>query len=221
MRFLLAILFLFLFCIGFSQSNKKKVLVVPYGRFEFESKFSLEEISEMNSLAANEVFNAYQKSILNVFDGFLNDNFEFVAATDVMLNPVKKFIKYEDGKFDGKHHYAIKKKSFPLDNFTKLMDDNNASFIIFINWYSIQKASFTSKGKVKKRFKNSSHFIDYEIYNLFQQKIYGIGKERVKVPMPTENNAAFFGLRLSEVEDGYRLLVDAVIEILNTPITEN
>ena len=33
-------LFLFLSFSSFAQTNKKKVLVVPYGRFEFVSKFS-------------------------------------------------------------------------------------------------------------------------------------------------------------------------------------
>jgi hypothetical protein len=220
MKFLFSILLALFFYSGIAQTNKKKVLVVPYGRFEFVSKYTLEDIAKKNNVPSGEIFNAYQKSILNVFGEFSNENFEFIAATDLILNPYKKYIKYEDGKFNGKNHYAIKKRSFPLESFTKLMEDNDASFIIFINWYTIQKASFSSKGKKKKRFKYSNHFLDYEIYNLFQQKVVGVGKYKIEIAQPTDEEAVYAGLRLLDLEKGYSQLVNTVIETLNTPISE-
>ena len=203
-----------------AQTNKKKVLVVPYGRFEFVSKFSLEEIGAKNNIDQSEVFNAYQKAMLSSFVAYQNENFEFLAITDVQLSPYKKYIKYEDGKFDGRNHYAIKMKTFPQQEFTKLMEENDASFIIFVNWYDIQKSSFTSRGKKRKRFKYSAHFIDYEVYNLFQQKVVGVGKAKMDLGAPTDKEAAYKGLRLVELEKAYQQLVLAIIETLNKPISE-
>lgn len=220
MRFIVSIFLVALTFSSIAQTNKKKVLVVPYGRFEFVSKFSLEEIGAKNNIDQSEVFNAYQKAILTVFEGFLDENFEFVETTDKLLNPYKKFIKYEDGKFDGRNHYAIKMRAFPQIEFTKLMEDNDASFVIFINWYDIQKSAFTSRGKKRKRFKYSAHFIDYEIYNLFQQKVIGVGKAKMDLGNPTDKEAAYKGLRLVELEKAYQQLVLAIIETLNKPISE-
>lgn len=204
-----------------AQSNKKKVLVIPYGRFEFTSEYTLEEIAVKNDIASTEVYNAYQKSLLKVSVGFQSENFEFIAITDEALAPYKKYIKYVDGKFDGKNHYAIKMKSFPVEEFAKLMEANDASFIIFVNWYQIEKSSFVSRGKKRKRFKYSRHFVDYEIYNLFQQKIVGVGKNELDFGTPSDEEAAFKALRLVDVEKGYAHMMSVIIEFLNNPISNN
>jgi hypothetical protein len=218
---LFSIFLILLFYAGVAQtSNKKRVLVVPYGRFEFVSKYSLEEISTQNNIASTEVFNAYQKAILNSFGDFQTENFEFIAVTDEQLYPYKKFIKYEDGKFDGRNHYAVKMKNFPKAKFTQLMEQNDASFIIFINWYQIEKSTFVSRGKHRTRFKYSAHYVDYEIYNLFQQKVIGVGRAGLDFGTPTEKEAAYKALRLQEVGKGYEQLIVAIIEVLNNPIKE-
>lgn len=207
-------------CSSIAQTNKKKVLVIPYGRFELESDFSLEEIAEKNNIASTEVFNAYQKSMLNVFDSAQSENFEFIAATDVILNPYKKYLKYQDGKFEGRNHYAVKMKGFPEKEFRGLMEQNDASFVVFVNWYLIKKATFTSRGKKRRRYKYSSHYVDYEIYNLFQQKVVGVGKLALDFATPTDKEAEYKALRLKEVELGYAQFVTSIVEVLNNPIKE-
>jgi len=219
-KFPIVFILFFISITAFSQNNKKKVIVVPYGRFEFVSKFSLEDIAAQNGIDQSEVFNAYQKSLLNAFNQFNDENFEFIALTDVQLSPYKRYIKYEDGKFNGKQYQAIKMRSFPLEKFSQLLADNDASFIVFVNWYKIQKASFTSNGKTKKRYKYSAHFVDYGLYNLFQQQITGVGKFKIEIENPSAEIAKYKGLRLTDLEIAYQQLMTALVKALNKPITD-
>lgn len=221
MKHLFSISLILLFFSGVAQtSNKKKVLVIPYGRFEFVSDFSIEELAEKNSLASTDVFNAYQKAMLSSFGDFQTENFEFIPATDELLQPYKKYIKYVDGKFKGKNHYALKMKGFPEKEFTQLLEKSGANFIIFINWYQIKKESFISKGKKREKHPYSGHYIDYEIYNLFQQKIIGVGKQRVEVGNPTEEEVVFKMLRLTEIKSGYQQFIASIAEVLDNPISK-
>ena len=111
-------------------------------------------------------------------------------------------------------------KGFPEKEFSKLMEQNDASFIVFVNWYLIKKATFTSRGKKRRRFKYSSHYVDYEIYNLFQQKITGAGKVALDFGTPTDKEAEYKALRLIEVEVGYAQFVTSIVKLLNNPIKE-
>lgn len=220
MKFLISIILTVLTCSSIAQTNKKKVLVVPYGRFEFTSKFSLEDIAEKNGIDQAEVFNAYQKALLHSFNEFKDENFEFVALTDVELSPYKKYMRYEDGKFNGKQYHAIKMRAFPEIQFQKLLDDNDANFIVFVNWYQIEKSSFTSNGKKRKRYKYSSHSIDFGLYNLFQQQIVGVGNFKLIYDSPSDEVAQYKGLRLTELVDSYQQIMLALVKALNKPISD-
>ncbi|MBL4594216.1 MAG: hypothetical protein JKX68_10430, partial [Flavobacteriales bacterium] len=177
MRYLFSILIIVLICSGFTQiSNKKRVLVIPPNRFEFVSEFDLEEIAVKNEITASKVFLTYEKALLNSFKDYSDENFEFVPVEAAKLKPYKKLIKYKYGKFKGKGHNSVDLKKFSEADFTKLLEEHNADFVIFITWYDIQKESFTRKGKHSKRTDYAAHYLDYDIFNLFKQQIAGDGK---------------------------------------------
>ncbi|MCO6501319.1 MAG: hypothetical protein J5I47_13220 [Vicingus serpentipes] len=219
-RTFLIFLFLGVVFSSFSQtSNKKKVLVIPYGRFEFVSDFTLEEIAEKNEIETSMVFNAYQKAILNQLAIYEDENFTFLPITAKGYQSYKQYVKYVDAKFKGKNHYGVDIQQFPKNEFTALMEEHDASFVLFINWYQIKKETFTSRGKKRTRYIYASHYMDYEVYNLFQQKLIGVGKQRMEPKNPTEKEAAFSLLRLSDLYSRYQHFIPSLIEVLNNPFS--
>jgi hypothetical protein len=208
--------------LGFAQTaSKKKVLVIPASQFEFVTEFELQEIAELNDVTTSQVFLTVEKTLLNAFDSYTDENFEFVPVDAVGLKPYKKLIKYEYGKFDKKHYNGVDLTRFSEVDFTKLLEHYDADFVVFITWYDIQKESFTRKGKHLKRASYAGHYIDFAIYNLFQQQIAGMAK--VKAAVATEPNdleVSFKFLRMKEVELGYHNFINKVVEQLNKPIEE-
>jgi hypothetical protein len=216
---ILSILFIALVYAGVAQtSNKKKVLVVPFGRFEFVSEFELEEIALKNETTPSNVFLIYQKAILAAFEDYQDENFEFISVDPVAINPYKKFIKYEYDKFDGKQYYATDLKNFSEIDFTKFLEHHHTDFVVFLTWYDIQKESFTRRRKHEKRTEYAGHYLDYDVYNLFKEKIAGKGKIKAVADSPDDLTKSFKLLRVKEIESGYIHFISKVVEQLNKPI---
>lgn len=219
MKYILSILLITLFYSGVAQtSNKKRVLVIPPSRFEFVSEFDLEEIAQKNETISSKVFLAYEKAMLSVFGNYADENFEFVPVKATALSPYKKLIKYKYAKFKGKNHNAVDLKRFSETDFTKLLEQHQADFVIFITWYDIQKESFTRKGKHSKRAPYAGHYLDYDIYNLFKQQVAGVGKVKAEADEPNDLEVSYMLLRIKELESAYNNFVGKVVEQLNKPI---
>jgi hypothetical protein len=199
-------------------SNKKKVLVVPYGRFEFVADFSLEEIGEKNSISATDVFGGFQSELTAAFSNYKDENFEFVIVDAKSIKPIQKNIKRGFGKFKGNKYYAANIKSISEEDFTKFMEYHKTDFVVFINWYHIKKAIYVSSAVKRKRTPYSSHLFDYDIYNLFKQKIIGEAKFEAVGNAPSEENLDKKMLRLTELKAAYSNFAVHVIEALNRPI---
>lgn len=219
MKQLLFILLVSSTFIGVAQtSNKKKVLVIPYSRFEFVSEFDMLEIAEKNEVTEANVFLTYQKALLNSFEQFKNENFEFVAPNQELFQPYAKFVTYKYDKYKGKQYNAIDIKSFPVAEFTKLLELHETDFVIFITWYDIQKEAFTRKGKHEKRASYAAHYIDYDVYNLFQQRVIGEAKVKAEAGVPNDLEVSFKLLRTKELASAYDNFISHIIEQLNKPI---
>ena len=219
MKHLLSIFLIVLFYSGVAQtSNKKRVLVIPPSRFEFVSEFDLETIAEKNETTVPKVFLLYEKAMLSSFENFKDDNFEFVPAEAIKLQPYKKLIKYEYGKFKGKRYNAVNLKRFKANEFTNLLEQHNSDFVLFITWYDIQKEAFVRKGEHRKRVKYAGHYLDYDIYNLFQQQIVGVGRIKAEAPEPNDLQASFSLLRIKELVSAYDNFIGKVVIQLNKPI---
>ena len=222
MKNILSILLLVIVYSGFAQtSNKKKVLVIPASQFEFVTEFDLQLIAKLNETTASKVFLTYEKALLNSFESYNDENFEFVPVDAAGLKPYKRLIKYEYGKFDKKHYNGVNLKNFSEADFTKLLDHYDADFVVFITWYDIQKEGFTRKGKHLKRASYAGHYIDFAIYNLFKQQIAGVAKAKADVATePNDLEVSFKFLRIKEVELGYVNFISKVVNQINKPIEQ-
>jgi len=222
MKNILSILLLVIVYSGFAQtSNKKKVLVIPASQFEFVTEFDLQLIAKLNETSASKVFLTYEKALLNSFESYNDENFEFVPVDAAGLKPYKRLIKYEYGKFDKKHYNGVNLKNFSEADFTKLLDHYDADFVVFITWYDIQKEGFTRKGKHLKRASYAGHYIDFAIYNLFKQQIAGVAKAKADVATePNDLEVSFKFLRIKEVELGYINFISKVVDQINKPIKQ-
>ncbi len=199
-------------------SNKKKVLVIPYSRFEFVSEFDMSEIAEKNEITEDKVFLTYQKALLNSFEDHKDENFEFVAPNQELFQPYTKFIKYKYDKYKGKQYNAVDIKNFPAAEFTKLLELHGADFVVFVTWYDIQKESFTRGGKHEKRAPYAAHYLDYDIYNLFQQKVMGKAKVKAEANVPNDLEVSFKLLRTQELASAYDNFISHIVEQIGKPI---
>jgi hypothetical protein len=222
MKNILSILLLVIVYSGFAQtSNKKKVLVIPASQFEFVTEFDLQLIAKLNETTVSKVFLTYEKALLNSFESYNDENFEFVPVDAAGLKPYKRLIKYEYGKFDKKHYNGVNLKNFSEADFTKLLGHYDADFVVFITWYDIQKEGFTRKGKHLKRASYAGHYIDFAIYNLFKQQIAGVAKAKADVATePNDLEVSFKFLRIKEVELGYINFISKVVNQINKPIEQ-
>ncbi len=163
-------------CSIFAQ--KERVILVPYTRFQFVSEFSLEEIATHNDFSATEVFNEYQQGLSTAFTELKNDAVEFINIKAESYAKVKKYIRYNESKFNGRKYNASNLSLFPDEEYKQLLEEHNASSILFVNWYVIQKSVHTVYlGDRNKRKKFSTHLIDYDVYK--QNKVKVIGKGRI------------------------------------------
>jgi hypothetical protein len=222
MKNTLALFLIVISCSGFSQTaTKKKVLVIPASQFEFVTEYDLLEIAALNQISSSQVFLTVEKTLLNAFKTYPDENFEFVPVDAVGLKPYKRLIKYKYGKFDKRHYNGVDLTNFSEADFTKLLEHYDADFVVFITWYNIQKESFTRKGKYLKRASYAGHYIDFAIYNLFQQQIAGMAKVKAAVDTePTDLEVSFKFLRMQEVELGHHNFIGKVVNQLNKPIEE-
>lgn len=171
-------LFVFTFLVNLSEvsAQKKRILVVPFTRFQFVSEFKLEEIAIYNNSSPEKVFDLYQNELANVFSSFNNEKYIFVPISPENYNIYKRYIKYGIAKFDGRKYNGSNLSNFLDDDFSNLLSIESADYILFLNWYSIQKAVHTSfLGDRNKRNKYSLHLIDYDVYNHQKEKILGKG----------------------------------------------
>ena len=109
-------------------------------------------------------------------------------------------------------------KSFPIEEFTKFLEHQHSDFVVFINWYDIQKESFTRRRKHEKRSEYAGHYLDYDVYNLFKEKLVGMGKVKLEANLPNDLVRSFKLLRLKELEIGYNNFISSLVEQLNKPI---
>lgn len=204
---------------GFAQeNNKKKVLVIPYGQFDMATDFDLETIAEKNNITVSEVFFNYQKTLLDAFESTVDENFEFVALKHNTINPYKKFIKYESGKFKGKRYNSVNLKNFKTEDFTKLLEMHGADFVVFVTWHQIKKEAHIKMQEDRKRVPYAGHYLDYDVFNLFKQRVIGEGRIKAIAPAPNDEEASYTLLRIKELSLAFQNFAMHIIEKLNQPI---
>lgn len=209
----------FLFLISFQTNfaQKQKILVVPYTRFQFVSEYNLSEIAQINNITEQEVFNQYTKSLSDAFLMFNNEQFEFEMLAEIDYLSLKKLVKYDIEKFKGKKYNASNLSLVEIDKLTELLSQHQAKYILFVNWYNIEKTVHTAYvGDNNQRNAFSIHKLDVDIYNSKKEKI--IGKGNAKLDCGEFPSAAMIeekGLKASSLINCYNNLINNLLKELS------
>lgn len=219
MKYLLSILLCFAISFGIAQeTNKKKILVIPYSQFDMALEFDWETIAVKNNITVGEVFFNYQKTLLNAFESFSDENFEYVALKHNTITPYKQYLKYESSKFKGKRYNAANLKSFNNEDFGKLLEMHGADFVVFVTWYEIKKEAHTKMQEGRKRVPYAGHYFDYDVFNLFKQRVVGEGRIKAIAPEPNDEQASYSLLRTKELTAAYHNFATHIIMEISKPI---
>ncbi len=177
-RFLLILLSLGSSVISVAQ--KQKILVVPYTRFQFVSEYQLTELASVNNVSSQEVYTEYINALKSVLTNYSDINFEFEIISELDYLTIKKQVKYDIEKFNGRKYNSSNLSMLETEKLAGILTQNNAQFIMFVNWYAIQKNVHTTyTGDNNKRNPFSLHKLDFDVYNSKKEKI--IGKGNVKL----------------------------------------
>lgn len=181
--FLKITLLFLLMSFGFFQNTfaqKQKILVVPYTRFQFISEYKLSEIASSNSVTESEIYNLYVQGLSSAFLNYKSEQFEFEMIGELDYLSLKKYIKYDIEKFKGRKYNSSNLNLVSTDQFSELLDQNKAQYIVFVNWYAIEKNVHTTyTGDNNKRNAFSLHKLDYDVYNNKKEKIIGKGNAKL------------------------------------------
>lgn len=165
---------------GKFYAQKQKIVVVPYTRFQFVSEYQLSEIAQINGVTTHEVYNEYVKGLTDAFTKYANDKYEFVMISELDYLTIKKQVKYDIEKFGGRKYNSSNLSILETEKVAEILTQNDAQFILFVNWYAIQKNVHTTyAGDNNKRKPFSQHKLDFDVYNSKKEKI--IGKGNIKL----------------------------------------
>ncbi len=169
-KFLRYILFLGLLIgsIAHLSAQKKRVLVIPFDQFQFESPTTLEEIASFNKWEDPLViYEEYNNAIIS-FMNETEEDIEFFTPSESDIANIRRSLPREYVR-NPVSHYGVDVTPIIENGFlSQLMENMTADYILFINRYRISGKLIATKVKVASsgKFLNwSAHFIDYEIYN--------------------------------------------------------
>ncbi|MBX2960329.1 MAG: hypothetical protein KF732_10275 [Flavobacteriales bacterium] len=204
--------FVFLLNIGFNNTfyaQKQRVIVVPYDRFQFVSQYPLDEIATANQVQQSEVFTVYQQNLIESFLSFNNQEIEFVGLTPIEQLALRKKTKYQLEKFKGKKYNATNLNLLSEQDFKNLLEQHQANYILFVNWYAIEKSVHIAYvGDNNKRYPFSLHLLDFDVYN--KEKVKILGKGNVKLycgEFPSNQLIEEKSLKASSLKSCYKQLV--------------
>jgi len=163
-----------------SVAQKQKILVVPYTRFQFVSEYQLTELASVNNVSSQEVYTEYINGLKAALTNYKSEQFEFEMISELDYLTIKKQVKYDIEKFNGRKYNSSNLSILETEKLAEILTQNNAQFIMFVNWYAIQKNVHTTyTGDNNKRNPFSLHKLDFDVYNSKKEKI--IGKGNVKL----------------------------------------
>lgn len=161
-------------------AQKQKILVVPYTRFQFVSEYQLTELASVNNVSSQEVYTEYTNGLKSALTNYKSEQFEFEMISELDYLTIKKQVKYDIEKFNGRKYNSSNLSILETEKLAEILAQNNAQFIMFVNWYAIQKNVHTTyTGDNNKRNPFSLHKLDFDVYNSKKEKI--IGKGNVKL----------------------------------------
>ncbi|MGE0562042.1 MAG: hypothetical protein AB7O47_09515 [Flavobacteriales bacterium] len=199
-------------------AQKQKILVVPYTRFQFVSEYQLTELASVNNVSSQEVYTEYTNGLKAALTNYKNEHYEFEMISELDYLTIKKQVKYDIEKFNGRKYNSSNLSILETEKLTGILTQNNAQFIMFVNWYAIQKNVHTTyTGDNNKRHPFSLHKLDFDVYNSKKEKIIGKGNVKLNCgDFPSAEMVEEKCLKASSLTPCYNQLIsDLVSEFLS------
>ena len=198
------LLLIFLASVIQAQESTKRVLVIPFGRFDFQSQFSLDKIAYVNDISNVDL----------VVDTYLN---HFISTSSKEKGQLELFRINEDDlkvlltrvskeyKSRPTSHYGVNIDLLKKEEIDALLTNYSADYILFLTQYSIRKKVIVAGRNFdgNKFIPWSLHEVDYELYDK-ELHLVAIGDAVSLEPRkPTEENYLSNGLILQTLERAF------------------
>lgn len=186
-----------------SIAKKKVVLIVPFNRFDFHTEFSLHEIADQNRVEVKDVYDLFKQSLLNSFVSSDCETYQYRIISDFHLNYLKRRITYSMSRKP--MHYSVDLSMVQSSDLKQVMDDYQASYVLFLNWYHIKKDNKAVTTEGYRSSGMSRHFIDYEVYNSDKDVLLWAHEHTFETNLNKEILKTM-GLRVVDLQKTYKLL---------------
>lgn len=196
------------------MQTTKRVLIVPFNRFSFQSEFSLIEIAGANQFEGPEaVYHEFRKEVVKTIS--YNDGafsfFELPLMEQSMIDQrVQRLYKTKPITHFGVDISDIQ-ESGQLKN---LLDNFSADYILFMSRYEIAQKTLIAQRSFdgSNIYKWSYHKLNYEIYDSEGRLICLSGGMHLDPKFPTQETYTSSGLLLSDMEKAYFKLREDMVE---------
>ena len=154
-RYVICLLFFLVVAKSDAQTTnsvkQKKVLLIPFNRFEFHTELKLSVINDINKMEKDQ----YYSALIQAFgDAFVLGDFarvKYFVMSDVDYASIMPYIRFMSNGKEG--HYASDLELLHQNIYQKLLEDYDCDFVLIINWYRIleSKESVKLKGVALRR----------------------------------------------------------------------
>ncbi len=167
-----------------SDIKKKKIILIPYSRFELHSDVAIETIASINDVNPNDVYGLYASTLQNAFWNLKNDSIMFITLSEEDFSTFSKRVFYEYQK-QKPPHYAVDLSRVDNTYFNSILTKYDAAEFVFINMYQIKKAKKSAPVAGKKTsYKYSNHIIHFDVIGKDRKQIYGEGNLYINLENP-------------------------------------
>lgn len=190
---------------GFAQ---RKILVVPFDRFEFHTEIPLEMINEANGFELDQYYPALARTMTDAFTLGSSKESVFVVIGESDYNMLRRYLKF---RFNGKEaHYECSLELLHKNIYQQILEEYNCQYMLVIDWYRImQKKEGVTVNKIRKVDVYTEHYIDYDLFNKEKVRIHFDEQLRFKVEV-TEENLKYHGVRLADLRPVFQRLVSRI-----------
>ena len=193
-----------------NTGKQKKVLLIPFHRFEFHTQLKLSYINKVNQMEKDQYYPALVQAFSDAFvlGEFIRIKYSVISDED--YSAIMPYIKFKSVNKEG--HYASDLELLHNNIYQKLLEDYDCEFVLIINWYRIFERKESVKLKGARRYGlYSEHLIDYDFYDDHKNRLsYGANiKFKVK---PTVENLQYGGVRISELRPVFKNLAGEISE---------
>jgi hypothetical protein len=201
MKKIVTLLLLLIHFVSFSQTTKKKVLVVLYDQVDFSTNISLEAVANNNSMKSYKVYD----SLITM----LNNTLSNYDGEEIIFEPMplgeKNFINANTSKSYVKKptHFGVSLDKISNKEFNYILTKNDADFVLFVNFYQFLKQGVPKYDKEmlemrlaklnlpkdaisNRRIYYSKHLVDFEVFG--KDKKLLLAKRKFRIPLPPINH---------------------------------